>query len=174
MHVTQHNAKAIDKNWNLNQNKCSCQARLKYPTRNNPRETRIFFLSSAPQVSVQPCRTGFREYHREGPYFVLYFLRLPFCLLCGVTKSICLKPVRDIKIKSTRAMERVNFQSSSILNLFITLCESIKSFSIFASVVYKPFYYQGRTNLVTLSRKALLTKAFYQLINTTKPGEVQI
>ena len=56
-------------------------------------------------------------------------------------------------------IESVNFQSSSILNWFITLRERIKSFSIFASFVYKTFYYQGRTNLVTLSRR----KAIYQL-----------
>ena len=35
------------------------------------------------------------------------------------------------------------------------LRKRIKSFSTFASVVYKMFYYQRRTNLVTLSRRAL-------------------
>ena len=40
-----------------------------------------------------------------------------------------------------------------------TLCECIKSFS----VLCETFYYQERTNLVTFSRKALITKAIYQL-----------
>ena len=48
----------------------------------------------------------YREYRREGPYFVLSFRLLLSCVLCGVTKSNCLKLVLD-KVKSTWAMEWV-------------------------------------------------------------------
>ena len=53
----------------------------------------LFSLSRALQVKL--CQAGFREYRREGPYFVLSFLLFLFCALCGVTESICLKPVQD-------------------------------------------------------------------------------
>ena len=62
-----------------------------------------------------------------------------------------------------RYSERVNFQSSSILNWFIKHHERIKSFSIFASVVYKTFYYQGKQTLLHFLEKLLMTKAIYQL-----------
>ena len=75
-------------------------------------------LNTAPQV--KPCRAGLetrwvthRKYRREGPYFNRSFLLLLFCVFCGVTKSICLKPAHD-KIASDGVSKRVNFQSSSI------------------------------------------------------------
>ena len=60
--------------------------------------------------------------------------------------------------------ERVNFQSSSILNWFIKHRERIKSFSIFASVVYiKRFTTKGKQTLSHFLEKLLITKAIYQL-----------
>ena len=73
-------------------NSCTTpQHRLwEYVLRYKPRVTR--FCSSATQD--EPCRAGLgtgwvthREYRREGLYFVLPFLLLNFCVLCGV-KSI--------------------------------------------------------------------------------------
>ena len=74
-----------------------------------------------------------------------------------------------MKLASVGVSERVNFQSSSILNWFIKLRWRIKSFSTFASVVYKKFYYQGKTNLVTLSGKTLNNQS--NLSTTTKLAE---
>ena len=58
----------------------------------------------------------YREYRREGPYFVLSFRLLLFCVLCGVTKSNCLKLVLD-KVKSTRAMEWVKSEFQIEFNI---------------------------------------------------------
>ena len=58
----------------------------------------------------------------------------------------------------------MSFQSSSILNWFIKHRERIKSFSIFASVVYiKRFTTKGKQTLSHFLEKLLITKAIYQL-----------
>ena len=92
MHVTQHDAKAINKNRNLNQKKClypeACIKVRENKSRNNPRETGV--LSGAPQV-YKLCRAGLRfgwvlhrEYRREGPYFVRSFSSSSFFRYCVV------------------------------------------------------------------------------------------
>ena len=55
-----------------------------------------FYLSSGAQV--KPCRSGLptgwvthREYRLKGPYVVLSFLLLLFCVLCGVIVNSVLK-----------------------------------------------------------------------------------
>ena len=65
----------------------------KYVSRNNPRETR-----SDNGTQVKPCRSGLRtgwvtnrEYRLKGPYVVLSFLLLLFCVLCGVIVNSVLK-----------------------------------------------------------------------------------
>ena len=65
----------------------------KYVSRNKPRETRF-----DNGTQVKPCRsvlrTGWvtnREYCLKGPYVVLSFLLLLFCVLCGVIVNSVLK-----------------------------------------------------------------------------------
>ena len=52
----------------------------------------------AQKVQVKPCRSGLRtgwvtnrEYRLKGPYVVLSFLLLLFCVLCGVIVNTVLK-----------------------------------------------------------------------------------
>ena len=59
----------------------------------NPRETRF-----GNGTQVKPCRSGLRtgwvtnhQYHLKGPYGVLSFLLLLFCILCGVIVNSVLK-----------------------------------------------------------------------------------
>ena len=61
------------------------------------------FFSSATQL--KPCRAGLgtgrvthRKYCHEGPYFVLSFLRLLFCLFCGVIFKREMKSILSMKI----------------------------------------------------------------------------
>ena len=65
----------------------------KYVSRNNPRETRF-----GNGTQVKPCRSGLRTgwvtnraYRLKGPYVVLSFLFLLFCVLCGVIVNSILK-----------------------------------------------------------------------------------
>ena len=52
---------------------------------------------------VKPRRAGLRtgwvthrDYRREGPYFILSFLLLHFCILCGVIFKCVLKSILSI------------------------------------------------------------------------------
>ena len=65
--------------------------------------SKTWFFSSATQL--KPCRAGlgtgrvtYRKYCHEGPYFVLSFLHLLFCLFCGVIFKREMKSILSVKI----------------------------------------------------------------------------
>ena len=59
----------------------------------------------------------YREYRREGPYFVLSFRLLLFWVLCGVNKSNCLKPVVGKRWSEWKSEFQIEFNIK--LNWFI-------------------------------------------------------
>ena len=59
----------------------------------------------------------YREYRREGPYFVLSFRLLLFWVLCGVNKSNCLKPVVGKRWSELKSEFQIEFNIK--LNWFI-------------------------------------------------------
>ena len=59
--------------------------------------------------------------------------------------------------------ERVNFQSSSILNWFIKLRERIKSFQFLLPSSIKRFTTREKQTLSHFLEKLLIAKAIYQL-----------
>ena len=77
----------------------------------------------------------YREYRREGPYFVLSFRLLLFWVLCGVNKSNCLKPVvgkRWSEWKSEFQIEfniKLNWFKRSVVHTWICLTEKNSSIS---------------------------------------------
>ena len=71
----------------------TCHLKLEIRIRNKPRETRF-----GNGTRNKPCRSGLRngwvtnrEYRLKGPYVVLSFLLLLFCVLCGVIVNSVLK-----------------------------------------------------------------------------------
>ena len=72
----------------------TCHLKLEIRIRNKPRETRCGINGT----QVKRCRSGLRngwvtnrEYRLKGPYVVLSFLLLLFCVLCGVIVNSVLK-----------------------------------------------------------------------------------
>ena len=92
----------------------------KYVSCNNPRETRF-----GNGTQVKPCQLGLRtgwvtnhEYRLEGPYVVLTFLLLLFCVLCGVIVNSVLKGsfsiFFDVQIqKKTKTKNKINMAQCS-------------------------------------------------------------
>ena len=88
---------------------------------------RIKFNSSGAQV--KPCRSGLRtgwvtdhEYRLKGPYVVLSFLLLLFCVLCGVIVNSVLKSRFSIISASgfrKRKKQRTNMAGGVRLKIII-------------------------------------------------------
>ena len=93
-----------------------------YLSYHSPRETRFF--RSATQV--KPCRAGLgigwvthREYRREGPYFVLSFLFLFFCVSYGVIFKSAVKSIFSIiSAAGCRKIKTQTRQYSSLENYY--------------------------------------------------------
>ena len=109
----------------------------KYVSRNNPRESRFGY-----GTQVKPCRSGLRtgwvtnrEYRLKGPYVVLSFLLLLFCVLCGVIVNSVLKAdlalFRRPDLEKDKSKEQMNecvyqFSTKWILKLITINTKYIK------------------------------------------------
>ena len=108
----------------------------KYVSRNNPHETRC-----GNGTQVKPCRSGLRtgwvtnrEYRRKGPYVVLPFFLLLFCVLCGVIVNSVLKSRFSIISASgfrKRKKQRTNMARCSSLENYYSSGRNFADFDLY-------------------------------------------